>query len=245
MALTGQGLANYAKSKVGTPYVYGAKIQDGPLTRKKLDWLKRNYPSMFTKTYYAKAEKFIGKVCTDCSGLVAGYTGKIIGSSQLKSTASKCVVLNKNNTKDIPVGAVLWKSGHVGVYIGDGLVAEALGINYGTVINKVSKRTFTHWLLFSYIKYDTPKPTPAPKPAVKKNPHPEPKRALKKGMKGKDVKWLQWELNESGFNCGKVDGIFGTNTEKAAIKFKKKYKYTTPTGGTTSTAIHNKLKTLH
>ena len=65
------------------------------------------------------------------------------------------------------------------------------------------------------------------------------------GLESNDVKWLQWELNESGFNCGKVDGIFGTNTEKATIKFKKKYKYTTPTGGTTSTAIHNKLKTLH
>ena len=31
--LTGRGLATFAKSKVGTPYVYGAKGADGKLVR--------------------------------------------------------------------------------------------------------------------------------------------------------------------------------------------------------------------
>ena len=40
---------------------------------------------------------------------------------------------------------------------------------------------------------------------------------LRKGDKGEDVKELQLALNEAGFDCGKVDGIFGGKT-KAAVK---------------------------
>lgn len=38
---------------------------------------------------------------------------------------------------------------------------------------------------------------------------------LRNGSRGEDVKILQTALNENGYDCGKVDGIFGANTEKA------------------------------
>ena len=54
-----------------------------------------------------------------------------------------------------------------------------------------------------------------PKPA-KVNPYHAPTRTLKKGARGEDVKWLQWELADRGYSCA-VDGSFGPAT-LAAVK---------------------------
>ena len=44
---------------------------------------------------------------------------------------------------------------------------------------------------------------------------------LRKGDKGEDVKELQLALNEAGFDCGKVDGIFGSKTKAAVKEYQK------------------------
>ena len=44
---------------------------------------------------------------------------------------------------------------------------------------------------------------------------------LKKGSRGTEVKKLQEQLNKLGYNCGKVDGIFGSRTESAVKAFQK------------------------
>ena len=44
---------------------------------------------------------------------------------------------------------------------------------------------------------------------------------LPKMMRGDDVAQLQSRLSELGFNCGRVDGIFGSLTEKAVQDFQK------------------------
>ena len=49
-------------------------------------------------------------------------------------------------------------------------------------------------------------------------------RNLKKDCKGEDVKALQILLHGRGFSCGKADGIFGKNTEKAVKDFQQKNK---------------------
>lgn len=51
-------------------------------------------------------------------------------------------------------------------------------------------------------------------------------RLLKKGCKGNDVAELQKELNARGYNCGKVDKIFGPQVEKSVKKFQKANKLT-------------------
>jgi predicted Abi (CAAX) family protease len=66
MALTCKGLAEFALSKLGTPYVYGAKGSDGIFTEAKFNSLSKSYPKMFTPIYKMKAKKFIGKICCDC-----------------------------------------------------------------------------------------------------------------------------------------------------------------------------------
>ena len=44
---------------------------------------------------------------------------------------------------------------------------------------------------------------------------------LRKGSKGDAVKQLQQELNQLGYDAGKVDGIFGANTQKAVEAFQR------------------------
>ena len=48
----------------------------------------------------------------------------------------------------------------------------------------------------------------------------------KKGDKGDGVKAIQILLNGWGFDCGKADGDFGTNTDAAVRAFQKKHKLT-------------------
>lgn len=59
--------------------------------------------------------------------------------------------------------------------------------------------------------------------STKINPYEVPTRLLKRGRTGSDVKWLQFELREAGYNI-KVDGIFGGITEAAVKAFQGKYK---------------------
>lgn len=152
--ITGKGLVEFAKTKLGVNYVYGAKGEI--LTSAKLDRLYKQYGSTgFPSDYYQRSKKFIGTWCVDCSGLISWYTGKVLGSSQLYSQAIK---KEKISTLDnAPIGAILWQSGHVGVYIGKEngkhYCIEAKGTLYGTVKSEVNKCKFTHWLIMDFIDY--------------------------------------------------------------------------------------------
>jgi hypothetical protein len=220
--LTGNGLAAFAVSKLGVPYVYGAKGADGKFTQAKFDFLARNYPKVFTFSYKIKAKKLIGKVCCDCSGLISWYTKKVLGSAQLYSTASKRGLIK--DVHNAPIGAVLWKEGHVGVYIGDGYCIEEKGIDFGCVKSKISNTKFTHWLTFNYMEYDEPK-EPVVISKKKNNPYDKPTTLLIKGSKGEGVKWLQFELCEAGYSCS-IDGDFGKNTLAYVKKFQQSCKLT-------------------
>ena len=51
-------------------------------------------------------------------------------------------------------GLAVWKSGHIGVYIGSGEVIEAMDTRYGVVKTKLQGRGWSHWLEVPGIKYD-------------------------------------------------------------------------------------------
>lgn len=53
------------------------------------------------------------------------------------------------------------------------------------------------------------------------NPYPTPVTTLRKGNKGDSVKWLQWILTNIGYECGGIDGDFGTKTFNAVKLFQK------------------------
>ena len=60
-------------------------------------------------------------------------------------------------------------------------------------------------------------------PPVEEKPDPiiKPRRTLRKGSKGEDVKEAQTKLNAHGFNCGEVDGDFGSKTYAATVTFQR------------------------
>lgn len=149
--MTGKELANYAISCIGTPYFYGAKMEI--MTLAKMLSIQSRYPSRVTQAYINKAitKGMVNKKCTDCSGLIGAPRKKQISSAALYETASERLPISK--LASFPVGAVLWKSGHVGVYIGGGYCVEAKGIDYGTIKSKVSATKWEYGLLFSDIQY--------------------------------------------------------------------------------------------
>ena len=69
----------------------------------------------------------------------------------------------------------------------------------------------------SYIKLEQSKSSAPASPS----PAAQITATLRRGSKGSQVKALQQLLNSLGYNCGKVDGIFGANTEKAVRAFQK------------------------
>jgi len=148
MSKTNIGLVDYVKSKLGTPYVYGAKME--VLTKEKYDWLKKTYGSMVWDTDVNK----VGKVCCDCSGLISAYTGVLRGSSQYRDAAKQVHSISTVSTA--PIGALVWKTGHIGVYVGieNGvpMYIAADGSALGCRKNKLPN-VFTHWFLCTDITY--------------------------------------------------------------------------------------------
>ena len=224
MSLTGKGLAVYAQGKVGTPYFYGCKMK--VLTEAFMKQMHAQYPSTVTTNYMnlARLKKQVGKVNVDCSGLISAYTGKVLGSAQLYSQAYARLPIS--TWKNWAPGVVTWRSGHVGVYLGDGKVAEAKGISYGVVVTDITKGNWKYGLTFSWIDYAIETPVDSTTISYKpKNPYTEPTRALKKGMTGQDVKWLQYELVEAGYSLT-IDGDFGNKTLNTLKLFQKSAKLT-------------------
>lgn len=213
--MTGKELAEYAISKVGTSYFYGAKMEI--LSEYKMLWLHQHYPNVVTSAYIAKAKnkKQVGKINVDCSGLISAYTKKMLGSSQLYAQAKARMPISE--WKKFAVGVVLWKKGHVGVYIGNGKVVEARGIDFGTIISNITATRWQYGLTFSWIDYEYADKADKIEHRLP-NPYAEPEINIRKGMRGDAIKWLQWELNESGYDI-EIDGIFGNKTLKALKAF--------------------------
>ena len=53
---------------------------------------------------------------------------------------------------DIP-GLAVWQQGHIGIYVGDGKVVEAMTTTVGVVTTDLHNRGWTHWLKIPYINY--------------------------------------------------------------------------------------------
>lgn len=144
-------LALFAKSKIGTPYVYGAC--GGVLTQSQINTWAGLYPNTYTTSYINKAKGFIGKRCTDCSGLISWATGIRRNSSAFRNTATEEIKISKLTNDHI--GWAVWKSGHIGIYIGNGKVIEAKGINYGTIESNLSATPWVCAIKLRDVDYGT------------------------------------------------------------------------------------------
>ena len=126
-------------------------------------------------------------------------------------------------------GVLLFRNGHVGIYVGGGKGVEARGFNYGVVETEVAKRDWTTWAYLpeSVVEYDTDCTVgSAPAEPEKKDDMIDiilGSRLLRKGDTGKDVVALQELLNAVGFDCGNADGVFGSQTKRELREFQRKY----------------------
>lgn len=109
---------------------------------------------------------WLGGRTTDCVGLIKGYgwldpetltigyaTNGMpdLGANQMYYSAS---VSGPIETMPDTPGLAVWHDGHIGVYIGDGYVIEAMNTKKGVVKTKLEGRGWTHWLEIEYINYD-------------------------------------------------------------------------------------------
>ena len=160
--MTGAELMAFARSKIGTPYVYGMK--GTVMTLANYNYLKRQYGKMVWDSDVKK----VGQVCVDCSGLISwactskarskteATVGVVLGSAQWFERAN--VKRPISTVKDAPLGALVWQKGHIGIYSGmkggKPMYIAADGSAYGVREAPVSRSGFTHWLLgedvFSY-----------------------------------------------------------------------------------------------
>lgn len=141
--MTGSALVDFARSKIGTAYVYGMK--GTVMTQANFNYLRNTYEKMVLATDRHK----IGKVCVDCSGLISWACGVALGSSQWMNRAT--VKKPISTIAKAPIGALVWRQGHIGVYSGvkNGVpyYIAADGSAYGVREVPISKNSFTHWLL--------------------------------------------------------------------------------------------------
>ena len=149
---TGKEIVKEAKKLIGTPYIYGAKYSDGVLTESRLNELRAQNSQVITESYYAVAKRYIGKRCTDCSGLVCWVYGMPnIGSWQLHDKFAKV------GLDELKPGMMVWKPGHIGIYIGNNKVIEAKGLAYGTIESDINKTNWSCGLYSTDIIYETKK----------------------------------------------------------------------------------------
>lgn len=116
---------------------------------------------------------------------------------------------------------------HVGIV--EKVTGNKVTIIEGNYSNSVKRRTLS--VNGKYIRgYGVPKYDAATEPAAKPAAKPAEKkeegykmnlRILRKGCTGDDVRALQILLKGYGYNCGTVDGIFGSNTDSKVRAYQK------------------------
>lgn len=158
---TNLGLVAHARSWIGNPYWYGTccyKCTESLLASKT-----NQYPAHYTTSRVPRYRDDIakGKSCADCVGLIKGYywekDGKVVYNAASDVSAggmyTRATVKGVIDTLPEVPGLILHKSGHVGIYEGDGWVIEAKGFASGVVRSKLEATPWTSWLACPYISY--------------------------------------------------------------------------------------------
>ncbi len=241
-------LANKAKeiaTKYKTIYVMGSF--GSPMTAANRKRYSENGYNNLRKSKIAKATA--DTFGFDCSNLIKGilwgwngdksdtyggakYATNGVPDINADSMIKACKEVS-TNFKDIEVGEALWCSGHIGIYIGDGLAVEATSrwtskvqiTAVGNIGSKTGYNTRT-WIKHGklpYVTYEAKKTANSKKYSGTFPTMPE-RGYLQKGDKGTQVKNLQKFLNWCITAKLEVDGDFGTKTEKAVKDFQQKYK---------------------
>lgn len=158
-------LVAWAKNASDAQWGYVFGMYGTVLDEDMLSYKMNQYPDDVAVYEDFIRSNWMGKRCADCVGLIKGYgwynpdTGEIeygtngmvdTGSDGMYEAATEKGVLS--TMPDIP-GLAVWQEGHIGIYIGDGKVVEAMTTTVGVVTTDLHNRSWTHWLKIPYINY--------------------------------------------------------------------------------------------
>lgn len=169
--MTNLQLVDFCKQAKRLPTVYMWGTYGKVITKSLLNDKAKQYPNRYSQTRQALLKKRIDGVCRgcDCTGLIKWALWTNCDITQTPRYSSKTdrgtaglynAAKEKGATAVMPElqGIVLYKTGHVGVYIGNGKVIECtLGARGdGVVETKFSDGRWTNWLKVPEITYIVP-----------------------------------------------------------------------------------------
>lgn len=154
-----------------------------------------------------------GKKCAGCTSLMNFYKskGQIVSGNTYKPGDLVLFQFDKDSYAD-HIGIIEKDNGDTITTI-EGNTSTSSDDNGGTVMRRTRKKSLIMAVARPNYSGST---TTSEVNTVKIE-----LSVLKRGSKGDSVEALQILLNGYGFNCGKVDGSFGQDTEKAVIAFQK------------------------
>lgn len=144
-------------------YVWGT--YGNVLTESLFAYKLKQYPDGVGKYKDFIRTNWLNRRTADCVGLIKGYgwldasSGTIrygtngmpdYGANQMYQSAT---IKGPMSTMPEIKGLAVWKSGHIGIYIGNGYVVEAMGTKYGVVRTKVAGRGWQGWCKLPSITY--------------------------------------------------------------------------------------------
>lgn len=202
---------------LGWPYVFGAWGEECTPSG------RRRRASDAHPTIVSKCPALNGRSCSDCQWGIRvrmfdcrGFTHWLLeqvgisisgqGATSQYNTAGNWI--RRGEIRQMPdcVCCVFrrkdGKMEHTGMHVGGGVV-----IDCSTGVSSVGMRGWTHYGIPNGLYSEEEIPVDVVKPT------------LRKGDRGDDVKLLQDRLNELGYDCGTADGVFGTLTKNAVVRF--------------------------
>ena len=152
-------ILNYAYDKdvPGEPralYIFGANLYDKDLKLNYADAAEiekhaKRYPTYFNggrkEWMLEQVKKNPALPASDCSGMEVGYLRKHkLVPSSFDTTANNLTTAKQYSTpinkKDLKPGDWVGKAGHIGTYVGGGLVVEFYGGAYGCQLTELNNR---------------------------------------------------------------------------------------------------------
>lgn len=226
---------SYALEQVGAAYVMGATAQRcTPSMRRALangrsseyaDQITDSCPVLSGKRSSCEGCRYAGRLAFDCAQLskYAAKAGGIALPSGSNSQWTKVDWAVRGEIAEMPMDTVCFvyhvrdgRMSHVGVYLGDGTVADARGHAYGVLHRDVASYPWTH--------YAVPKEIAQEVGLMDGETHETYgdtcRQTLRKGSRGVEVSYLQQLLNDAGCSPEiEEDGIFGAMTEAVVKDF--------------------------
>lgn len=159
--LTNLQLAQFCRQVYADHWCYWYGTYGKKCTQALYEEKKRQYPEHYTASRENgyKIDIRNGYTCADCAGLIKAFfwmggdssASPKYGSNGFRDRGADSIFKTCRESgpigtipEDVP-GLVVWKPGHIGVYIGGGETIEMKGFAYDCVRTGLKNGTWTHW----------------------------------------------------------------------------------------------------